>query len=574
MFIILIKEWLSPEFTVFLALSTLIVLGILSPNEALRGFSNPGVHTVALLFIISSAVLKSGILDSLVGKLLNPQKSLSQLFLRLMFPVSTLSAFMNNTPIVTMFIPTLQEWAVANNIKPSKLLIPLSYAAILGGTITLIGTSTNLIVHGMLLEKGAEGFHFFSFAYFGVPLVIAGVVYFYLFGKSLLPDRIPNMEHYQDTKQKYIQFYIVEEGSPLIGKSIAEAMLRNLSQLFLIQINRKGQHIVPAPNDEVIQQEDILLFSGDSNEMSRITGFLGLKLYRERQEYITEMQYSTLYEVSISINSPLVYKKIKDSNFRSKYNAAIVSVKSKGKEINAGIGNVILKPGDTLLLIAKNDFLKTWSDSEDFYIISPYSKPKKQESPKKVTVIIILAGLFLGSVLQILPIFHLVLIASAILIVTKVLTVPEAIKAVNLNVIVLMGSAIGIGYAVESTKLAHFLAGYFINLQSELGIIAILIVFYCITAIITEILNNLATAALMFPIGYSISLTLNIDPMMFAMITAVAASCSFLSPIGYQTNLLVYGPGGYKFIDYLKVGLPLSVLCMLITICISIIKWL
>ncbi|WP_417897211.1 SLC13 family permease [Bacillus haimaensis] len=263
MFIALFKEWLLPEFIIFLALSSLILTGILSPDEALKGFSNPAVHTVALLFIFGAAISKSGILDDLVHSVLKSKKNFGFLLVRMMLPVSTISAFMNNTPLVAMLIPSIQKWSLLNNIKPSKLLIPLSYAAILGGTITLIGTSTNLIIQGLLIEKELSGFRFFEFAYFGIPLTIAGILYFATVGHILLPNRTPNMLNDPNERSKYIFCYLVEKNSPLIGKTIVEAMLRNLNQLFLIQIYRGGKSISPAPNDEVIQSEDILIFSGN-----------------------------------------------------------------------------------------------------------------------------------------------------------------------------------------------------------------------------------------------------------------------------------------------------------------------
>ncbi|WP_417897212.1 SLC13 family permease [Bacillus haimaensis] len=284
--------------------------------------------------------------------------------------------------------------------------------------------------------------------------------------------------------------------------------------------------------------------------------------------------YTTFYEVCISRNSTLLNKKIKESNFRSKYNAAIISVKRKEQQITSGIGNIILKPGDTLLLVAKRDFIKSWSDSDDFYFVSPVDQDKKQTPYIKKIVTILLFGIIISSAFQIIPIFNVVLIATAVIILTKILTVTEALKAINWNILILMGSAFGVGTAVESTGLAQILSSKIIDLQNSIGIVGILILFFVITMIMTEILNNLATAALMFPIGYSISIQLVLDPMMFAMITAIASNCSFLSPIGYQTNLLVYGPGGYRFKDYLKVGFPLSLLCMSVTILVAYFKWL
>jgi di/tricarboxylate transporter len=574
MFFVLVKEWLLPELTIFLALSAIILTGILTPQEALNGFSNPGVHTVALLFILGAAVSRSGILNDLVRGILKPEKTLPQILIRLMLPISALSAFMNNTPIVTMLIPTLQKWAVSNEIKPSKLLIPLSYAAILGGTITLIGTSTNLIVQGLLLERNMEGFQLFDFAFFGIPLTLAGILYFVVAGHYLLPERPYSIKHFQEEQHLYIYKFVVNQNSSLAGKTITEAMLRNLNQLFLIEIIRKEKAIIPAPNDEVLQGGDILVFSGNPNGLLQVSNILGLTPYTEEYKGPHANNITTLFEVGISQNSSLINKKIKESHFRSKYNAAIVAVKRKSKQITHGIGNIVIKPGDTLLLLAKTDFIKSWTDSEDFYFISPIDQPKGQSRHAKFAIIGMLSGIIICSIFQVLSIFKLALISTAILLITNIITVSTALKSINWNVIILMGSAIGIGKAVEMTGLAQIAGSFLIEIQYHMGIMGTLILFYLITVALTEILNNLATAAFMFPIGFSISLQLNLDPMMFPMITAIAASCSFLTPIGYQTNLLVYGPGGYKFSDYLKVGLPLSLICMFLTLFLAYSKWL
>ena len=573
MLIALIKEWFLPEFTVFLALSILILTGILSVGEGLSGFSNSGVHTLAFLFIIGSAISKSGILHELIQRILKPKKSLSHILFHLMLPVSSLSALMNNTPIVTMLIPTLQNWAISNNIKPSKLMIPLSYATILGGTITLIGTSTNLIVHGLLLEKGLEGFRFFDFTIFGIPLTLAGIIYFVFIGKGLLPNRSHNREKFEDEQHHSIHMFVVDKGSLLIGKTIQEAMLRNLNQLYLFKIIRNEKAILPAPNDEIIQCDDILVFSGDLASSMHINEVLGLKPYTGQLKH-EKFNHATLYEVSISHNSPLINKKIKDSHFRSRYNAAIVAVKRKGNQITSGIGNIVIKPGDILLLLAKNDFIKSWVNSEDFHFISPVIQSKKVPWHRKVFTFGVLIIIMLTPAFQLLSTFEITLIATVVLILTKLLTVTEAFKAINWNVIILMASSIGIGKAIDKTGLAQTIASILIEIQSSLGVVGVLVLFYLTTLIITEVLNNVAAAALMFPIGYSLSIQLNTDPMMFAMITAIAASCSFLTPIGYQTNMLVYGPGGYRFTDYFKVGFPLSLICMSLTILIAYLKWL
>ncbi|MED4080660.1 SLC13 family permease [Halalkalibacterium halodurans] len=573
MFVALIREWFVPELTVFFALSSLVLFNVLTPGEALNGFANTGVHTVALLFVIAAAVSKSDVLHQLMKRVLHQTTNLSTILCRLMIPISSLSAFMNNTPIVTMLIPTVQQWAISNKIKPSKLLIPLSYAAILGGTITLIGTSGNLVIHGLMLDKGIDGFSMFDFAYFGIPLTIVGILYMVLLGHRFLPDREHHVAELQDTERSYMFQFIVETSSPLIGKTIKEGMLRNLDQLFLIQVIREGKRIVPAPNDEPIHPEDILIFSGSADGLIQLKMIPGLSLLSDGK-YPSLPENHALVEVVVSSTSSLVSKKINETNFREKYEAAIVAVQRKHKKIRSRIGDVVIKPGDTLLLLTGKHFLSRWSDSDDFYVLSPIKKIAVRPVYERRIVIGVLLMIVLGSAFQLLSIFKLCLIGVAILIFSNVLTMADVKKAINWNVIILMGSSIGIGTAVEKTGLAALLAGGISFVQTAVGLAGILVMFFIVTLILTEIISNLATAAFMFPIGYSISLQLQLDPSMLAMVTAIAASCSFLSPIGYQTNLLVYGPGGYKFTDYVKVGLPLTILCMIVTIGLSMYKWL
>ncbi|MGM0876138.1 MAG: SLC13 family permease [Bacillota bacterium] len=574
MFFTLIKEYFPPDLTVFMTLAAITLFGILTPEEAVKGFSNSSVHTVALLFIIGSAAYNSGILHHFVTKLLNSSKNLNWVLTKLMTPIFFLSAFINNTPIVVMLTPTIRNWAIKQKLSPSKLLIPLSYAAILGGTITLIGTSTNLVVHGLLQQKGLEGFTMFEFMYIGIPLSIIGLLYMILYGQYQLPDRKDMINSFQESSKKYIFEFIVPTDSILVGKSITEAKLRNLHDLFLIQILRGNQIISPAPNYEIIQPKDRLIFSGNAKSMIALENIKGLKLWAEEDELPTKYHKGnmTFIEVVISHSSPLVEKKIKDSNFRAKYNAAIVAISRNNKQIMSGIGNTKLKPGDALLLITGKDFQNRWSNSKDFYLVSNLSL--EAISPHQIKVVFtVLIGIISLISFGILPIFKAALLGVLTLIVTKSIQPSELRKAIDWSVLILMASSIGIGTAVEKTGLAEIVASLITSLGVTFGLFGIAFLIYFITSILTEMINNLASAAFMFPIGFSVSETVGYDPKLLAIIIAVSASCSFITPIGYQTNLIVYGPGGYRFSDYIKVGLPLSILCMITTVWIASALW-
>ncbi|WP_243292923.1 SLC13 family permease [Bacillus sp. FJAT-47783] len=572
-FISLIKAWLVPELAFFFALSIITIFGVITPEEALKGFSNPGVHTVALLFVLAHAVYKNGVLMQFSQKILGMNKSIQIVLIKLMLPIFCLSAFLNNTPIVSMMTPVIRNWGEKNGVSPSKLLIPLSYAAILGGMITLIGTSTNLIIDGLLQQKGYKGFQLFEFAIIGIPLSLTGLFYMMIIGHRLLPNRKVITEKIKASSHEYIFEIFVLADSPLVGQTITEAKLRELHNLFLIKIIRNNQSITPASNSEIIQANDRLIFSGNIQTVNHIQTMKGTKLVTNADQTVNNHQlieFENLTEVVISHSSPLIGKKIKESNFRSKYNAAIIAIRRKHKDITSGIGCMTLKPGDTLLLIAGNDFLKTWSDSKDFYFVS-----KVMHTPynKKYFVLVIIIGMFISILCNVLSLLKAAMLGVVILFLTKSINMSEAKKAMHWDVLLIMASAIGIGAAIEKTGLSVMIADLFTSWGEVVGLLGIAFLFYLITNILTDIINNLAAAAIMFPIGFEISMKFGYDPKMFAIITAIAASCSFMTPIGYQTNLLVYGPGGYRYTDYMKVGFPLSVLCMIVTVLISAQVW-
>lgn len=572
MFIALLREQLPPEIGVFLALAAITLFGILTPEKALSGFSNPGVHTVANLLIVGAAVSRSGLLHGIIEKILTGSKSISSIILKIMLPTGMLSGFINNTPLLTIMLPSVQRWALANKVSPSKLLIPLSYASILGGTTTLIGTSSNLLVQGLLLENGINGFQIFDFAFIGVPLTVIGILYFSLLGHRLLPDRKPNIDKFQEEQYLYIHHYKVRQNSTLVGKSITEAMLQNLDHLFLIEIHRDGKWIT-AEKDEIIHANDILLFSGNPKGVLNAGLYLGLEKCLEGEIPELSNSRSALIEASIPEGSALANKRIKDIHFRSKYHAIILAIKRRGCEITSGFGNLPLKENDTLVLMADQHFLKNWGESDIFRLHSSVQPEPKKTGWHMVMICILL--LMMGmAVFQVMSIYKISLFTTVLLISTKSISLADAFRAVNWRLIIMMGSSIGIGKAVESTGLAKILSELLLSIGGISGLLGILIFFFLATMLLTEILNNLATAAVMFPVGFSISEKLLLDPLMFAIVTAIASSCSFLTPIGYQTNMIVLGPGGYKFSDYLKVGFPLSLLCMGATILLVSIRWL
>ncbi|MBM4761171.1 SLC13 family permease [Bacillus sp. B15-48] len=575
MLVCLMKEVARPDLIVFCALAILILSGVLSPADALRGFSNEGMLTVALLFIIAGAVKQSGMLNQVVTKALGSGKSPRKSLLQMMVPVAGLSAFLNNTPIVVMFTPVVRKWCMERNISPSKFLIPLSYATIFGGALTLIGTSTNLVIHGFMLEQGLAGFSMFQLAIASFPAGILGILYMGTIGYKLLPSRKTSEQSFNESSREYLSEAVVEPNSPLIGKTIEEAGLRSLSGLYLIELIRNGERTASVPSYKKLMANDRLIFTGVISTIVELQNIKGLRVETGTNLKLEDLQNgsASLVEAVVSHQSALIKKTVKENKFRSKYGAGIVAVHRNDERINTKVGDIILKPGDTLLLLGNKDFVNRWSGSRDFYLISPIEDPEIINSNKSMIAMATLVVMILLAAFNILPMFKAALLAVIILFLTKTITFEGARKYIQFDVLLLIACAIGIGIALEQSGTAALIANYFVQLTKGAGVIGAIVVVYFLTTTFTEVITNNAAAVLMVPIALAMSTQLAVDPMAFFVTIAVAASASFATPIGYQTNLIVYGPGGYRFSDYLKVGIPLNLLYLVVTVMIVYFKW-
>ena len=562
----LYTEKFHPAAVFLIAVSILVIFRILKPEEALAGFSNKQVATIILLLVVSNAIQKTGIIGYYFSKILNEKDSYNKFLSKMILSVSSMSAFLNNTPIVAMLIPYVSDWGRKKNISPSKLLIPLSYAAILGGTITLIGTSTNLIVNGFAVESGLKAFDIFDFAYVGIPATLFGFLYLLFFGKKILPDREDILKTFFQKKKEYIVETKINKNSKLIGKTILQANLRNLKGLFLAEIIRKDKRIAPVSPSEILEEDDILIFVGDTKSISYLVDTdIGLSL----PDFCNlENGYSEIVEVVIPYNSSLVNKKVRDTNFRGKFDAAILAVHRNGEKLSGKIGEIILKPGDLLLLLVGKDFWKRAEDTTDFYIISKVKDVSNIDLKKGNFVFWGFIFVILLSTLKLLPLFSGLLIFLSILILTKIFPYSEIKKGIDINLAVIAALSIAIGKAMITTGAAKIIASYISNLFLPLGVLGGIIGVYLITNILTEFVTNIAAASIAFPIALSTAQHYGIEPYPLILAVAYGASASFITPIGYQTNLMVYAAGGYKFQDFLKVGLPLSIgyaiICILI----------
>ncbi len=562
MTIALAKELHKPSFILFSSLIILYLGRVISLNEAFSGFSNHGMLTVAALFVISYALQSSTSFTLFIEKLLGSGEN-RFIYFKLMFPVAFLSAFLNNTPIVTSLIPVIKRWAKKNNLSASKFLIPLSYAAIFGGVCTLIGTSTNLVVHGLMIDNGLGGFSFFELSKVGVPIAISGILYFALFGYKLLPDRKDITLQLGKSIREFVTEIKVGRKFPFIGKTIEEANLRHLKGLYLFQIKRNEEEISSVSPSEKILLGDRLFFVGLPETIYELLKIPGLDVINDPDFDLQNIDSDKMavYEAVISNSSPLCGQNVRESKFRTKYKAVILAIHRNGTRINKKIGDIVLQPNDTLLLLANKDFHKKWYNSTDFSLISPsiseYSKPKKKGNLALALTILMILSVVFG-------IFKSMLVAASItaglMVATNIISINDAKRAIDFDVLIVIASSFGIGKAIVNSGIADLVAKFLIDLLQSYGIIAIIAGLFLITSFYTEIITNNAAAALIFPVAISLASKMHLDPRPFLIVLTVGASSSFATPIGYQTNLMVYTPGGYKFSDFLKTGLLVNIL--------------
>ncbi|KNE21218.1 SLC13 family permease [Virgibacillus pantothenticus] len=567
----LIMDIARPVIIVFTALTIFLITGILTPEDALIGFSNEGMLTIALLFVIAGAIQKSGIIEDIMKGWLNKSNSLIGSMIRVLIPTSVLSAFLNNTPIVVTFTPMIKSWCEERQIAPSKFLIPLSYATILGGTITLMGTSTNLVVHGMLMDYGYDGFSIFQLAVIGIPITVAGLIYLLVIGRHLLPDQKGLQQQVRESSKEYIAELMVEDSFSGVNRTVKEAGLRELKGLYLLEIIRDKERVFPVRSTTRIQAGDRLIFTGLITALAGLQATKGLTVSMGKSVDVDDLQKanSTIVEAVVSHQSSLLYKSIKQAKFRSLYDAGVIAVHRNNERLKSKIGDILLKPGDSLLLLAGADFIEKYQQSEDFYVVTPFHR---NAFKGWITIILFLTMILLITI-GILSMFKAMSIVVVVMLAMKVTTIEEAKKYIHFDVLLLIACSFGIGMATMKSGLASWIADGILAVGEPLDLFIVLFLIYIVTNIFTEIITNSAAAILMVPIAFEMAATLDLDPMGFAVTTTIAASASFITPIGYQTNLIVYGPGGYTFKDYVKIGTPLSILVMLITVIIVYFWW-
>ncbi len=559
------REMVSADVLLFAALVILMAAGVVEPERALGAFGNPAVATVAALFVVAAGMRATGVLETVSRRVFGPARRLPNALLRLTSSTAALSALISNTPIVAMAVPTVTSWAGRNRVSPSKLLIPLSYASIVGGVCTLIGTSTNLVSHGLLRGHGMPGLGFFELAAVGVPCAAVGVIYLSRIAPHLLRDRVP-IRTVGDDVRRYLVEMTLSDPSPLVGRTIEEAGLRHLPGLFLVRVERATDTISPVGPEVRLFAGDRLTFAGIVDTIIDLRKFQGLTpTAGKRPQEAGEWE---LHEAVVSPGSPLVGSNIRDANFRGRYNAAVMAVHRHGERIQSRIGDIVLRPGDTLLIEAASGFTRAFRDSPDFYLVSRVGASTPVRHDRAFRAVLILAAMIVLAALEVVPIVVSALGAGMAMVALGCLRLGEAKRSVEWSVLLMIGSALGIAAAMESSGAASLLSRAIVGSGAPFGPLGVLGATLLGTVLLTELVSNTAAVAIMFPVAVSAAAGLGIDPRPFVIAVTVAASLSLSTPIGYQTNLIVYGPGGYRFTDFTRVGLPLQVIlvamCMLL----------
>ena len=555
----------SADLVLMSALALLLVFGILGPLEALAGFANPGVITIATLYVVAAGLKETGAVQWIARLLLGHPKTHRGAQLRMIAPTGVLSGFMNNTAVVAMFIPAIQDWAQRLGIPASKLLLPLSYAAILGGTCTLIGTSTNLVVDGMLQSRLGINLGLFELAWVGVPLLVVGGAFLVLVGHRLLPDRGGLSEELDQVREYGVEVE-VESPGPLVGKTIAQAGLRALTYGYLTEIDRDGRLITAVEPDRTLQAGDKLYFVGAPECASELRRIQGLKPANGSVHKLEmENHQRCLVEVVLGPEFPALNKTIRDSRFRTRFNAVILSVSREGKRVPGKLGDITFRMGDTLLLEASHQFVEQYRFRRDFLLVSALNDSTPPDFRKAPRALGILAVMVLLSASGLLSILEAAFIAAGAMIVSGCLTASRARRSVDLPVLVVIAASFALGNAMTETGAAQWVAGLLLGWGPLTPWVALAMV-YVLTAVFTEVITNNAAAVLMFPIAMAVSEQLGVSVLPFAIAVMFAASASFITPLGYQTNLMVYGPGRYQFLDYVRIGVPLSLLVGVIAI--------
>lgn len=542
--IVLVKNVIDPALAFFGLLTFYFCLGFISVSDFLGSFVNKSIIILTLLIIIADVISRTEI-TTIINKVLGERKR--NLF-RTGILVGFLSSFLSNTFVVQLFIKMLE-----NKSYKSKMLLPICYLAILGGTVTSIGTSTNIIANGFLIEAGLPQFNFFDFSYVGIPLVFLGLIYLTLFTHKILKVKDEKTE--EDDYKYFLEARVVE-GSSLHGKTIIENKLRNLDSLFLVQIIRNSNIISPVTPNEIILENDILVFAGEISNIKELKKFDKLELFEQEHDILNK----NLVWGIVSHNSDLLNKKINECNFRKKFDAAIVAIKRQGERMHGKIGEIKLCAGDQLILAIGDSFDPSLKEiKNNFYILSDIENTEKIDLKNTAIIFITFFSVIVLSALGIFDFIKALLVLLFLYMILGFITFKKALNNINIRLIILLGSALGISKVLVTNGVSDFLSSSILGFTHHVGVYGTLIVVYIFTVILTELTMHASAVAIAFPVAYLAATKLGVNPLTFVMTVTYGASASFLTKF-YQANMLVASAGNYKPKDFLRLGLPLSII--------------
>ncbi|MFC4870725.1 SLC13 family permease [Negadavirga shengliensis] len=560
---VLYKDLLRPAFAFLATAFVFIVSQIISPEEFLAGLANKQIIVIFLLIGVTAGIQKnigSGFFYRIFSEKLTPTRFRT----KLMFLVGSLSALLNNTPIVAFMIPYVKEWAEKNNFPASKFLIPLSYATILGGMITVVGTSTNLVLNGLISQYGLPMLGFQDFLFIGSAVALIGISYLVFASDRLLPEREGNKTEVMAHINEYIIEAVVVGDSSIIGKSVKDAGLRSLKEIFLAEISREGREISPVSPREVLQPGDKLFFTGSTKAiLELISQEKGLVLPEET--YINMNGYFRLTEAVVPSTSNLIGEKIKKSDFRKRFQASIISLYRKGEKLRGNIGETKIQAGDLLLMLSgENSFQQ--ESNKDLIVITLQDEIDARSVQNNVLPSVLAVGILLTGIVGWIDLFMAAFGGIIVLYLFRVLNLTVLRKSVDLDLLLILVCSLAIGVALKNSGAASLMVDGMLWMTDGAGVMFSISLLFVLTLVLTSMITNAAAVSIMFPMAMEMAIRLEAPFAAFFLAIAFAASGDFMTPIGYQTNLMIMGPGNYKFKDYFKIGLPLTIIYTLVTL--------
>ncbi len=572
LFLLIYKEYLKASVSFLLAVLLFSITGILTPSEVLSGFSNESIASILMLILITTGLRKNFQLENLFDAVFKKANTYRGFLFRMMSQVAVLSSIINNTPVVALMTPYVVDWGKRHNIAPSKLLIPLSFATIMGGMITLIGTSTTLVLNGFLQDNNHPSLLFEDLFIIGISVTISGILFIILVGHKLLPDHKDILKTYSENKREYIAETRLLKNSRLIGKNLIEAGMRNLKGVYLVEILRDSRMISPVGPEEILAEGDTLFFAGNTKDIvDLINSDSGIGLPTTARSY--DSDNAEIVEAVLNNFSSLIGETVKQSDFRNRYNAAIIAIHRNGKKVSGRIGDIVLQAGDLLLLYTGSDFRDRVEIYRDLFVVSKLRDIVKPGNKKYYALGLMAICAVILLIFSKITLFPALMIILTIMIGFNLITARDVKRELDLNMIIILVFSLAVGEAIIKTDAGNLVAMNIITLLEPYGYISILIGLLVITNLLASFIGNVGAVSISFPLAYAISNNLGIDGYPFFLTIAYAASAAFLTPISYQTNLIIYGPGGYKFKDFLRIGLPVNLIYLSVAMCVIIYRY-